>query len=257
LTGSIIAGLAIQLQAQDQQHPRWPDERRVGMFVVHADFSLEEELRTVHELQTLQLDIAQILQLDWRKEPIHLFLFETRKTYTAYLKLYFPSAPERRALFIKNGGPGMVFAYRSRDLALDIRHEATHALLHTTLPVVPLWLDEGLAEYFELPRRERAFDNPHAKSLRWRIFVGRAPSLTELENTHELRNMHSSDYQHAWSWVHFMLHGPDGAGSVLRDYLQDLSHHRPPGVFSERLRERIPDLERAYIHHFRHWGQDK
>ncbi|HIF31267.1 MAG TPA: DUF1570 domain-containing protein [Planctomycetaceae bacterium] len=255
--GSFVALQPIESSGQEQKNRRWPDERQVGMFAVHADFSLQEELATVNELETLQQDIAQTLQLNWPKEPIHLFLFGDRRTYTAYLKRYFPSAPDRRALFIKNGGPGMVFAYRSRDLAVDIRHEATHALLHTTLPVVPLWLDEGLAEYFERPRRERAFENPHAKSLRWRVFVGRAPSIKELESVAEVQDMHSSDYQHAWSWVHFMLHGPESAKSVLHDYLQDLNRHQPPGVFSERLRQRIPDLERAYVDHFRHWARDE
>jgi hypothetical protein len=44
----------------------------------------------------------------------------------------------------------MVFAYRGEDFETDLRHECTHALLNAALPVVPLWLDEGLAEYFEV-----------------------------------------------------------------------------------------------------------
>ena len=35
----------------------------------------------------------------------------------------------------------------------DLRHEATHALLHVAVGDLPLWLDEGLAEYFEVHRR--------------------------------------------------------------------------------------------------------
>lgn len=234
---------------------RWPDDRQVGMFAVHADFSLDDELDTIRELEQLQRDVASSLGLEWPDESIHLFLFAKRATYAAYLKRYFPTVPERRALFIKDDGPGMVFAYRSRELAVDLRHEATHALLHTALPVVPLWLDEGLAEYFEVPKAERAKENPHAKSLRWRLLVGRAPSIRELEGIDDVREMHSSDYQHAWSWVHFMLHGPAGAKSVLKGYLQDLSLHRPPGIVSERLAKNMPDYDRAYLLHFRNWDE--
>ena len=36
-------------------------------------------------------------------------------------------------------------------LRTDLRHELTHALLHGVLKDVPLWLDEGLAGFFELP----------------------------------------------------------------------------------------------------------
>ncbi|GIT30210.1 MAG: hypothetical protein Ct9H300mP1_22560 [Planctomycetaceae bacterium] len=32
----------------------------------------------------------------------------------------------------------------------DLRHEFTHGVLHSSLKRVPLWLDEGLAEYFEV-----------------------------------------------------------------------------------------------------------
>lgn len=245
--------LAPRCAVVDASTVRWPDERQVGMFAVHADFSLDDDLPTLQELERLQRDVADLLELKWPDESIHLFLFAKRSTYAAYLKRYFPSVPERRALFIKDEGPGMVFAYRSRDLAVDLRHEATHALLHTALPVVPLWLDEGLAEYFEVPKAERAKSNPHAKTLRWRLLVGRVPSIRELEGIEDVRHMHSSDYQHAWSWVHFMLHGPPAAKSVLKGYLLDLSRHRPPGIVSERLGKRMPDYDRAYVTHFRNW----
>ena len=55
---------------------------------------------------------------------------------------------------MKGRGPGKVFAYKSKALPVDVRHEGTHGLLHAALPMVPLWLDEGLAEYFEVPGRQ-------------------------------------------------------------------------------------------------------
>ena len=76
-----------------------------------------------------------------------------KATYQAYMKQYFPKVPYRRALFIKARGPGMVFACQGTDFEIDVRHESTHALLHAWLPSVPLWLDEGLAEYFEVAAR--------------------------------------------------------------------------------------------------------
>ena len=59
--------------------------------------------------------------------------------------------PYRPALFILEGGSPGVYTYRKPDLDIDVRHECTHALLHSALPVVPLWLDEGIAKYFEVP----------------------------------------------------------------------------------------------------------
>ena len=78
---------------------------------------------------------------------------------------WYPRVPYRRALFVKSGSRGRVFAYEHEDLAVDVRHESTHALLHASLPMVPLWLDEGLAEYFEVAESQRAFDHPHSTAL--------------------------------------------------------------------------------------------
>ena len=43
---------------------------------------------------------------------------------------------KRRALFVQGTDAGRVYAYRTRDLDTDVRHETTHALLHTALPFV-------------------------------------------------------------------------------------------------------------------------
>ena len=45
----------------------------------------------------------------------------------------------------------MVYTYWGNRIQQDLRHELTHAILHSVLKDVPLWLDEGLAEYFEVP----------------------------------------------------------------------------------------------------------
>ena len=39
-----------------------------------------------------------------------------------------------------------VYAYWGDRVAEDLRHEVTHGYLHTMVPHVPLWLDEGLAQ---------------------------------------------------------------------------------------------------------------
>ena len=120
-----------------------------GAFFCHADFQLDEFEGLWSEMAGLQEDLTRQLRVPAAGEPIHLFLFSRKATYQEYLRLHFPQVPFDEHLYIKDGGPGMVFAYQSPDFETDVRHESTHALLHAALPVVPLWLDEGLAEYFE------------------------------------------------------------------------------------------------------------
>ena len=64
-------------------------------------------------------------------------------------------------MFVQDRGVEQVFAQWGPDFRIDLHHEGTHALLHASLARVPLWLDEGLAKYFEVPPAQRANGNPY------------------------------------------------------------------------------------------------
>jgi hypothetical protein len=230
---------------------RWPDERQAGPFLCHADFPLAGEQPLLDELAVLRQDLQMILGAPDSAETVHLFLFQEKPTYQAYIKQYFPRVPYRRALFIKARGPGMVFAFHGSDFEIDVRHECTHALLHAWLSEVPLWLDEGLAEYFEPRREQRMGQNPHHAVVRAMVKSGQLPRLEELEAITELDALGREEYRDAWGWVHFLLHGPPPAREELIRYLGELASGAEPGPLSQRLRRKIPDLNRRVAEHFR------
>lgn len=231
----------------------WPDEYRAGRFLCHADFPLAMDRSFLSSMTPLSEEIARQLQIRPRDELIHLFLFHQKSTYQAYLQQYFPEVPSRKALFIKGRGPGMVFAYRGQDFETDVRHECAHALLNASLPMVPLWLDEGLAEYYEVAPEDRSSGSPHQAMIKWNAKLGHVPDLEKLEQIRKLSEMNSGHYRNAWAWVHFMLHGPESARQELRAYLADIAEFTPPGQLSRRLRIRLPDLEQQFLEHFKTW----
>lgn len=247
----ITAALLLGLPGTSHAQARWPDERQTGPLLCHADFALAPHQPLLDELSLLQADLADTLGASEPREQVHLFLFETKSAYQGYLAQYFPRVPYRRALYIKARGPGMVFAYQGQDFEIDVRHECTHALLHAWLPSVPLWLDEGLAEYYEAPREQRAADNSHQAVVRTMIRVGQLPRLEELESIGDLEKMGRDEYRDAWAWVHFSLHGPPEAREELLRYLTDLEAGADAGPLSSRLRRRLPDLTRRLAEHFR------
>ena len=250
--GSAAMALAVLfLAAAAQAENRWPDERQAGQFLCHADFPLAPQQPLLDELSQLQQDLRAKLGALPPRENMHFFLFQAKDTYQSYMKQYFPRVPYRRALFIKARGPGMVFAYQGTDFEIDVRHECTHALLHTWLPQVPLWLDEGLAEYFEVSRDKRVTQNPHHATVEAAVGFGQLPRLEELESLDTLDDMGRDEYRDAWAWVHFMLHGPREAQDELTRYLEELHSGGDPGRLSERLRRRMPDLNRRLADHFR------
>lgn len=245
--------VAFVLCASQAEAQRWPDEHAAGPFVYHADFQLRTFYPLLQSVSELEHDVPRQLGLEAVDEHIHVFLFERHKTYQAYVKKYFPTVPNRPALFVKQRGPGMVFARLGENIAIDLRHETTHAVLHSILPMVPLWLDEGLGEYFEMPAPTRAWQHVHLKATQSQVRRGRVPSIEQLEKIGDLSQMHSEHYQNAWAWVHFMLHGPPAAKKTLVAYLHDVQAHVPPGDLSRRLRRAVPNLEREFLNHFRTW----
>jgi len=243
--------VALTCSSEAIAQPRWPDERQAGPLLCHADFPLDAQLPLLAELADLQRDLVKVLGAAESRETVHVFLFQAKPTYQAYMQQYFPKVPYRRALFIKARGPGMVFAYRGDDFEIDVRHESTHALLHTWLNSAPLWLDEGLAEYFEVPHDQRAGHHPHLAAVRALVRSGELPRLEALEQLDEISQMGRDEYRDAWAWMHFAIHGPPAANEELKGYLADLAAGAEPGPFSERLRRRLPDLNRRVVEHFR------
>jgi hypothetical protein len=135
------------------------------------------------------------------------------------------------------GGADDLFVYTFWDaqrIQQDLRHELTHALLHSVLKDVPLWLDEGLAEYFELPPESRGVNRVHVEHLR---HDGRPLKLdlARLETVREVKDMTAAEYRESWAWVHFLLRGHPEAKPVLLNYLAQLRHDANPPPLSPQL----------------------
>lgn len=254
LTGLTALSLSSAARCTFADVAAWPHERKAGVFNCHADFALQGYTELFDELARLQDDLAATLEVAGPREEIHLFLFDRRATYLAYLQQYFPKVPARKALYIKGRGPGMVFAFRSAELEVDVRHEGTHAVLHAIVGNLPLWLDEGLAEYFEVPASERLAKNPYASTVRWNVRLGYVPDLSRLERMRDLGEMGRDEYRDAWAWVHYILHGGDEARGALQGYLRQLASGDDAGELSEHLRRKVSDPDAAYIEHFRRWN---
>ena len=124
----------------------------------------------------------------------------------------------------------------------DLRHELTHALLRSVLKEVPLWLDEGLAGYFELPPYQDGVNPQHLDALRRSPFQ---PDLARLEKFTHVAQMEKPEYREAWAWVYLMLRSGPAAKKVLHQYLQALRTDANPGPLLPRLREAVPEPEQA------------
>jgi hypothetical protein len=244
---------AFEATARAAEH--WVDTRQSGPFICQATFPLKEYEPLLAELQELQPELVRVLGVSPAPVPVYIYLFSDAQSHRRYLEEHYPDVPYRPALFVKEGGLAGVYAYRHDALAVDLRHECTHALLHASLPMVPLWLDEGIAKYFEVPETQRAFEHPYFGWLRWEMRLGMIRTVSDLEQRRDLSEMGASEYRYSWAWVHFMLHGPEAAHTVLVHYLADIRRGQIAGNLSEQLEHAVPNSTEQMVRHFKYWHE--
>jgi hypothetical protein len=228
---------------------------RRGCYVFYHDFELDKNDPLFASLEALPDQVYGELRLPPSNTIIQVFLFDSQERYERYM--FTPKTgryrhlPSRRAYFITEPRAGgvdelKVFTWMGDHLKTDLRHELTHALLNAVLKSVPLWLDEGLAGYFELTPANDGVNPQHLEFLRRGGFE---PDLARLEKFDQVRQMEKPEYREAWAWVHFMLRGDPAARRVLLDYLQSLRTDPNPAPLLPRLREVVPEPEKALAGH--------
>jgi hypothetical protein len=195
----------------------------LGQLVVHSDFPLPEDHRLLLELQSLRGDVLSVLALPESREPIQVYLFETTEDLQRFARARYPNFPDRRAFFMESDTRLAVYAFWGDRVAEDLRHEVAHGYLHASVPRVPLWLDEGLAEYFEVSRGEHGLNRRHVEELRAALAVGQwKPDLARLKNLGDGSTMTQLDYAESWLWAHWLIHGTPEGKATLQTYLRSL-----------------------------------
>ena len=144
-----------------------------------------------------------------------------------------------------------------------ILHEYAHAVLDNVLPGLPLWLSEGLAEYystFELRRDGReavvggAIDS-HLQRLRRSMHLP-LERLFEVDQASPLYNegarQRSVFYAQSWALVHMLIHGGENEGARLWRFARAVSDGMPAAeawevVFgAENVEGRLNSYVRTY-----------
>ena len=183
----------------------------------------------------MSVDIATLgLRVDASDHKIEVYILSDRKTYEHFLKFYYPELPQRRAFFIATNDRRVVYTFKGDRLEEDIRHEATHALLNKAVGEIPLWLDEGLAEYFEA-MSPTGLNREHLARLPEDQIAGWVPDLKRLEALKSVREMTPRDYREAWAWIHYLLEDSSDGHAALLAYLGELRGKDVPKPLSARL----------------------
>lgn len=233
--------------------PSLPEEAQLAreQLIVYSDFKLPKKHRLVEELLALRGDVSRLLDVPVSDEPIHVYLFEDARKYHEYIGKHYPDLQDRRAFFVETDTRLTVHAHWGDQVAEDLRHEVTHGYLHSVIPNMPLWLDEGLAEYFETPRGWNGLHTAHVQLLDSLANAGWQPNLASLEGKTQLHEMTQQDYAEAWLWVHGLLSTTRERRLLLQNYLAVQRDQAQAPALSSALLASEPDVSGQLLDHLR------
>jgi hypothetical protein len=217
---------------------------------IYSNFALPRHHRLLDDLRVQRGELLGKLNLPASDEPIHVYLFETEEKFDDFLSANHPEFPQRRAFFVESDMRLAVYAQWGERVAEDLRHEVAHGYLHSVIRNMPLWLDEGIAEYCEVPRGTGGVNHPHVKLLlakltqqNWR------PDLPRLEQLNSAGSMTQDDYAESWAWAHWLLETDPRRRVLLQQYLQTLRESGTAMPLSLALRQSEPKADQSLVEH--------
>lgn len=221
-----------------------------GQLVFHSDFPLPANHRLLEELTARRSDLEEKLGLPYSDEPIHVYLFDSGEQFAEFVRSRHPDFPPRRAFFLETDTRLLVYAQWGDRVAEDLRHEVTHGYLHSVISDVPLWLDEGLAEYAEASRAQHGVNGDHLKHLGQQIRQGVwQPNLPRLERLAPSGDLTQAQYAESWAWVHYLLESRPERAAALRDFLAALRQNGAAEPLSARLARIDPAPGQSLVAH--------
>jgi TPR repeat protein len=131
---------------------------------------------------------------------------------------------------------------------LVIFHEYVHLVLHLNFESLPVWLNEGLAEFWAstIIEGDRVYEGRHVpyhlETLRQRTPLSLADlfAVTEGSPAYSEENRATLFYAECWALVHYLALGSDARRGQMDRYVALLQAGRPAG---DAAREAFGDLE--------------
>jgi hypothetical protein len=138
-----------------------------------------------------------------------------------------------------------------------VQHEGFHQFAHSVIGgEIPMWADEGLAEYFG----QAIFTGDgFVTGLIPQARLGRVRALLKDAGDHPLEKclalsreqwnarVDMPNYDWAWSFVYFLMHGEEGElKKSFDDFMHDVGKGEAAGKAYDRHLNSIPDLQRRY-----------
>ena len=255
--------------------PRWT--------VVHSESMTVMGDQSANMLRDVALELEQFRAVLGRLSsngkpaptaPTLVYVFGTRKAFEPFLP-------------VRNGKPAQLGGYFQRNVdtntialstdgfaddASVVFHEYSHLLVGTAVRSIPVWLNEGLAEYFSTFHLKAGGKGaniglaigPHVQLLRQRFIP--LSQLLAVDQSSELYNegeRRSIFYAESWALTHYLMTELPSGQSLLNQYVSAIAggaqpeqaftatFGMTPAAFEPKLREYLRGLTfKAWVYTF-------
>lgn len=187
--------------------------------------------------------------------PTYVFLFPNQQSFRPYQMLegaagLFSQRQDGCALIVEMDHP---------DALEIVRHEYLHFLLHNNFPQLPVWLNEGLAEFFSTLRREGnkvIVGDPHIPHIRLLHQNKLLPAAEILGVTYESPVYQNPQwrprlYASAWLLVHYLAAGEPARQAQLGQFLDKLRAGEDPQAAFSAAFQATPEVLDAELQVYR------
>jgi tetratricopeptide (TPR) repeat protein len=170
--------------------------------------------------------------------PAVVVVFSSDRAFEPFKPRYRGRQVEAEGIFVGTSDINYIAVVSGRRDVRAILHEYAHLMLANVAPNIPLWLGEGLAEYystFELRKdgQQVVVGRPidaHVRMLR----ANRWLTLADLTSVRHDSPLYNEDkrrtmfYAQSWALVHYLLAGAPPRADLVTKYIQSIESGTPP-----------------------------
>ncbi|HYC62879.1 MAG TPA: hypothetical protein VEK79_25285 [Thermoanaerobaculia bacterium] len=214
--------LALRVSAATLETPK-PNEKWITVtadeFQFISNASPAKTLDIARDMLRMRAAIGQITNLKIRSTlPTKVFLFTGERRFGAYRDALLQRKAENVGGLFAHADTGNFIVMRTDDeVDRIVYHELTHYLVQNTIAGLPLWFNEGLAEYYSTFRtdgKSMQIGRPVAEHVLWLRSEPLIPLRELLATTKESPIYNEGErigvfYAQSWALLHYLLVDPE------------------------------------------------
>ncbi len=237
LTATLFLSVPLAQPLAAARAPEPPGENQKWIVVraddieIFSNGSPSAALNVARELLRMREAVSQVSRLKVRSPiPTKVFLFANERTFEPYRDVLFPRDGENvTGVFAGSDDANFILLRGDAEGGVDrvVYHELTYYFVKNTVGAVPLWLSEGIAEYYSTFRSfgdKIHIGRPVRDHIAWLRQKPLIPLRDLFSMDHDSPEYNEGTlsgvfYAQSWALVHYLLLGNDERRAQFSKFL--------------------------------------